>query len=98
VRRVIEWLKSNPLGKSYPKYVVGYEVKLGDDHADYPSIFVRFFVDPDYIYENGRPSEEKVAELNRFLEEVQRELLSLDLGRWTYVRAAEAPRALDVAS
>jgi len=98
VRRVIEWLKSNPEGGVYPDYIVDYEVRTGDDHAGNPSIFVRFFVDPEYIYENGRPSDEKVAALNQFLDKVRQELLGLDLDRWIYVRAGETRRLLDVAS
>lgn len=98
VRRAIEWLKTNPEGGKYPDYVVDYEVTAGDDHAGNPSFFVRFFVDRGYIYENGRPSEEKVAKLNGFLDEVRSTLNLLDLDRWTYVRAAESRRALDVAS
>jgi hypothetical protein len=98
VRRVIEWLKTNPEGRLYPAYVVDYEVRTGEDHDGNPSIFVRFFADPDYLYENGRLSEKKIAELNGFLEDVRRELLGLDLERWIYVRAGEAQRTLDVAS
>ncbi|MGB8259446.1 MAG: hypothetical protein WCE75_03810 [Terracidiphilus sp.] len=98
VRRVIEWLRTNPEGKVFPSYVVDYEVEAGEDHAGNASIFVRFLVDPEYVYENGRPSEKKIADLNRFLEEVRRELLVLDLDRWLYVRAGEVRRELDVAS
>ena len=98
VRRAIEWLKTNPDGKKFPEYVVNYEVKVGDDHAGNPSIFVRFLVDPDYFYENGRPSQENIAALNKFTFEVQQFLLGLDLDRWIFVRSGEARRALDVAS
>jgi hypothetical protein len=98
VRRTIEWLKASPNNRKYPDYIVDYEVKAGEDHAGNPSIFVRFFVDPDYFYENGRASEEKVVALNEFLDGIRDELLSLDLDRWISVRAGEARRALDVAS
>ncbi len=104
VRRTIEWLKTNPeewlktYPEGYPDYVVDYEVTAGNDHAGNPAIFARFFVDPEYIYENGRPSEKKVAELNEFLDSVRAILIGLDPDRWTYVRAAEARRALDAAS
>jgi hypothetical protein len=98
VRRAIEWLKTKPDGRSFPDYVVDYEVTAGDDHAGNPAIFVRFFVDPDYFYRDAWPPNEKAAELNQFLDEVQTELLSLDLNRWIYVRASEAQRDLDVAS
>lgn len=98
VRRVIEWLKTSPEGRPYPGYIVAYEAKAGEDHDGNPSIFVRFFADPDYLYESGRLSEKNITELNRFLDEVRRELVGLDLKRWIYVRAGEAQRALDVAS
>jgi len=98
VRHAIEWLKTNPGGRPYPGYVVDYEVETGNDHAGNPSIFVRFLVDPDYFYENGRPSQERIAALNEFTYQVQQTLLGLGLFRWTYVRAGEARRALDVAS
>jgi hypothetical protein len=98
VRRALEWLKTNRDKKQYPDYIVDYEVETGNDHAGNPSIFVRFLVDPDYFYENGRVSQEKIAALNEFTYEVQQTLLSLGLDRWTYVRAGEARRALDVAS
>ena len=98
VRRTIEWLKTCPDGRKYPGYVVDYEVKEGEDHEGNPSIFVRFFVDPEYFYENGLASKEKVAALNEFLNGVRDELLSLDLDRWISVQAGQARRALDVAS
>jgi hypothetical protein len=98
VRRAIEWLRTNPEGRVYPEYIQDYEVTAGEDHAGNPSIFVRFLVDPNYIYENGRPAEEKVARLNEFLDDVRTTLNWLNLDRWTYVRAGEARRALDVAS
>src|SRR5271167_5017577 len=98
VRRTVEWLKTNPDSRKYPDYIVAYEVKAGDDHAGNPSIFVRFFVDPDYFYENGRASQEKIAALNEFLDDVRKELLCSDPDRWIYVRAGEAQRTLDVAS
>ncbi len=98
VRRTIDWLRTSPDGRKYPDYIVGYEVKEGEDHEGNPSIFVRFFVDPDYFYENGHPSEEKIAALNEFLDGVRDELLSLDLERWISVQAGQARRALDVAS
>lgn len=98
VRHAIEKLKTSPDRRNYPDYIVGYEVETGSDHASNPSIFVRFLVDPDYFYENGRPSEEKIDALNAFIYQVQQVLLGLGLDRWTYVRAAEARRALDVAS
>lgn len=98
VRCAVEWLKTNPDGRKYPDYIVNYEVETGNDHAGNPSIFVRFLVDQDYFYENGRASQEKIAKLNEFTDEVQQTLLSLGLNRWTYVRAGEARRALDVAS
>ena len=98
VRRAIDWLKTSPEGQKFPDYVVGYEVTAGDDHAGESAFFVRFIVDPDYLYRDPWPPNEKIAELNKFMEQVQTELLSLDLGRWIYVRAGEARRALDVAS
>ncbi|MGA2252448.1 hypothetical protein [Terracidiphilus sp.] len=98
VRRVIEWRKKNSKGNSYPCYIVHYDVESGEDHDGNPSIFVRFLADRDYLYENGRLSEKKIAELNEFLDEVRRELIGLDLDRWIYVRAGEAQRELDVAS
>jgi len=98
VRRTIDWLKTSPDGGRYPGYIDGYEVRDGEDHEGNPSIFVHFFVKPDYFYENGHASEEKVAALNEFLDGVRDELLSLDLERWISVRAGEARRALDVAS
>ena len=98
VRRTIEWLKTNPEAWIYPDYIVNYEVESGSDHEGNPSIFVRFLVDPQYIYENGRLSERRAAALNEFLDKVRRELLGLDLDRWVYVRAGEARRELDVAS
>jgi hypothetical protein len=98
VRCAIEWLKTNPEGRKYPDYVVGCEVEPGNDHAGNPSIFVRFLVDPDYFYENGRASQERIAALNEFTYQVQQVLLGLDLDRWTYVQAGQARRALDVAS
>jgi hypothetical protein len=98
VRRTIEWLKTNPQSRNYPDYIVDYEVKAGEDHEGNPSIFVRFFIDPDYFYENGRASEEKVVALNEFLDAVRDELMSLDLDRWISVRVGDARRALDVAS
>jgi hypothetical protein len=98
VRRTIEWLKTSPDGRKYPDYIVDYEVRGGEDHEGNPSIFVRFFVDPDYIYENGHASKEKVAALNKFLDGVRDELLILDLDRWISVGTGEARRALDVAS
>ena len=98
VRRTIDWLKTSPDGRQYPDYIVDYEVKEGEDHEGNPSIFVRFFVDPDYFYENGHASMEKIAELNKFLDGVRDELLSLDLERWISVGSGEARRALDVAS
>jgi hypothetical protein len=98
VRHAIEWLKTNPDGRKYPDYIVDYEVETGNDHAGNPSIFVRFLVDPDYFYENGRASQERIAALNEFTYQVQQVLLGLDLDRWTYVQAGQAGRALDVAS
>ena len=98
VRHAIEWLKTNPDGRKYPDYIVGYEVETGTDHAGNPSIFVHFSIDPDYFYENGQASQEKIAKLNEFTYEFQQMLLSLGLSRWTYVRASEARRTLDVAS
>jgi hypothetical protein len=98
VRHAVEWLKTNPDGRKYPDYIVDYEVETGTDHAGNPSIFVRFSVDPDYFYENGRASQEKIAKLNEFTYGFQQTLLSLGLSRWTYVRANEARRTLDVAS
>lgn len=98
VRHAIEWLKTNPDNRQFPSYIVDYEVEARNDHAGNPSIFVRFLVDPDYFYENGRPSEEKVAALNAFAYEVKQRLLDLGLDRWTYVQTGEARRALDVAS
>jgi hypothetical protein len=98
VRHAIEWLKTNPDGRKYPGYVIDYEVKAGNDHAGNPSIFVRFLVDPDYFYENGRASQEKIAALNEFTFGVQQVLSGLGLDSWTYVQTGEARRALDVAS
>lgn len=98
VRRVIEWLKTSPDGRKYPDYIVDYEVTVEDDHAGNPSIYVRFLVDSDYFFENGKPSEEKVAALNAFLYDVRQTLLGLGLDRWTYVRAGQARKVLDVAS
>ena len=98
VRRTIDWLKTSPDGRKYPDYIVDYEVKEGEDHEGNPSIFVRFFVDPDYFNENGHASQEKVAALNDFLDGVRDELRSLDLERWISVGPGEARRALDVAS
>jgi hypothetical protein len=98
VCRTIDWLKTSPDGRKYPDYIVDYEVKDGQDHEGNPSIFVRFFVDPDYFYENGHVSEEKVAASNEFLDSVRNELLSLELDRWISVRAGDARRVLDVAS
>jgi hypothetical protein len=98
VRHAIEWLRTNPENRQFPNYIVSYELESGSDHAGNPSIFVRFLVDPDYFYENGRASQERIAALNEFVYEVQQVLLGLGLGRWTYVRSAEAQRALDVAS
>jgi hypothetical protein len=98
VRRTIEWLKTSPDGRKYPDYIVDYEVTAEDDHAGNPSIYVRFLVDPDYFFKNGKASEEKVAKLNAFLEDVRKELLYLDLDRWPYVRAGQARKVLDVAS
>jgi hypothetical protein len=98
VRRTIEWLKTSPDNRKYPDYIVDYEVNAGEDHEGNPSIFVRFFIDPDYFYENGRAPEEKVVALNEFLDGVRDELLSLDLEFRISVRVGEARRALDVAS
>jgi hypothetical protein len=98
VRRVIEWLKTSPDGRKYPDYIVDYEVTAEDDHAGNPSIYVRFLVDSDYFFENGKASEEKVATLNAFLYDVRQTLLGLGLDRWTYVRAGQARKVLDVAS
>ena len=98
VCRAIEWLKTNPDNRQYPGYIVDYEVEARNDHAGNPSIFVRFFVDPDYFYENGRASQERIAALNEFTYQVQQVLLGLDLDRWTYVQAGQTRRALDVAS
>ena len=98
VRHAIEWLKTNPDGRVYPDYIVDYEVEARDDHAGNPSIFVRFLVDPDYLHENGRASEERITALNEFTYQVQQVLLGLDLDRWTYVQAGQTRRALDVAS
>jgi hypothetical protein len=98
VRRTIEWLKTSPDGRPYPDYIVDYEVKDGEDHVGNPSICVRFFIDPDYLYENGRASDEKVIALNEFLDSVRDELLNLELNRWISVRVGEARRTLDVAS
>jgi hypothetical protein len=98
VRHAIEWLKTNPENRQFPDYIVDYEIETGSDHAGNPSIFVRFLVDPDYLYENGHASKEKIAALNEFVFEVQQILLGLGLDRWTYVRSAEAQRTLDVAS
>jgi hypothetical protein len=98
VRHAIEWLRTNPESHRFPDYIVNYEVESGNDHAGNPSIFVRFLVDADYFYENGRVSQEKIAALNEFVYKVQQILLGLGLDRWTYVRSAEAQRALDVAS
>jgi len=98
VRRTIDWLKTNPDGRNYPDYIVDYEVKEGEDHGGNPSIFVRFFVDPDYFSENGHASQEKIAALNEFLDGVRDELRSLELERWISVGPGEARRALDVAS
>ena len=98
VRRTIEWLRTNPKGLKYPEYVVDYEVEAGTDHEGNPAIFVRFLVNPGYVYEDGRPSETKISAFNQFLYDVQQELLGLDLDRWIYVRAGEARGALDVAS
>ncbi|MGC9223530.1 MAG: hypothetical protein ACP5E2_06365 [Terracidiphilus sp.] len=98
VRCAIEWLKTNPNDRKYPDFIVDYEISTRDDHAGNPSIFVRFLVDPNYFYENGRASQEKIAQLNEFTYGVQQVLLGLDLNRWTYVETGEARRALDVAS
>jgi hypothetical protein len=98
VRRVIEWLETSPNGRKYPDYIDDYEIETGNDHAGNPSIYVRFLVDPDYIFENGKASEEKVAALNAFLYDVRQTLLGLGLDRWTYVRAGQARKVLDVAS
>jgi hypothetical protein len=98
VRHAIEWLKTNPESHLFPDYIVDYDVSSGDDHAGNPAIFVRFFADQDYFYLNGRPAIERIDALNKFLYEVQQILLGLGLDRWTYVRAAEARGALDVAS
>jgi hypothetical protein len=98
VRRTIEWLKTSPDNRKYPDYIVDYEVQASEDHEGRPSIFVRFFIDSDYFYENGRASKEKVVALNEFLDAVRDELISLDLDRWISVRVGEARRALDVAS
>jgi hypothetical protein len=98
VRRTIEWLAASPDNRKYPDYIVDYEVTAEDDHAGNPSIYVRFLVAPDYFYKNGRASEEKVAELNAFLYDVRQTLLGLGLDRWTYVRAGQARKVLDVAS
>ena len=97
VRCLIEWLKKVPEHRMYPSYIVDYEVEARNDHAGNPSIFVRFLIDPDYFYENGRPSEEKIAALNAFAYEVKQRLLDLGLDRWTYVQTSEAQRVLDVA-
>jgi hypothetical protein len=98
VRRTIEWLKNSPDNRQYPGYIVDYEVKAGEDHVGRPSIFVRFFIDPDYLYVNGQASEEKVIALNEFLDGVRDELLNLELDRWISVRVGEERRTLDVAS
>jgi hypothetical protein len=98
VRCAIEWLKTNPNGRKYPDFIIDYDVEARSDHAGNPSIFVRFLVDPDYFYENGRASQERIAALNEFTYQVQQVLLGLDLDRWIYVRSGEARRALDVAS
>jgi hypothetical protein len=98
VRRAIEWLKTNPDNRPYPAYIVNYELEARNDHAGDPSIFVRFLVDSDYFYENGRASQERIAALNEFTYQVQQVLLGLDLDRSTYVQTGQARRALDVAS
>jgi hypothetical protein len=98
VRRTIEWLKTSPNGRKYPDYIEDYEVISEDDHAGNPSIYVRFLVNPDHFFKNGKASEEKVAELNAFLYDVRQTLLGLGLDRWTYVRAGQARKVLDVAS
>jgi len=98
VRRVIEWLKTNPDDLHYPENIGGYEIEARNDHAGNPSIFVRFLADTDYFYENGRTSQERIATLNKFTFEVEQILLGLGLDRWIYVRFGEVRRALEVAS
>jgi len=102
VRRIIEWLETSPDGRKYPDYIEDYEVRAEDDHAGNPSIYVRFLVDPDYVFKNGKASEENVAALNAFLYEVQQTLLGFNLNHWTYVQAGQgqgqARKVLDAAS
>jgi len=97
VHRAIEWLKTNP-ERPYPGYVDGYEVEAGEDHEGNPAFFIRFFVDPENIYQDGQPSEGRIEELNQFLGVVQTTLRGLSLDPWPYVRVSEKWRLLDVAS
>jgi hypothetical protein len=98
VRRAIEWLSTDPDNLKHPSYIVDYEIEAKNDHAGNPSIFVRFLVDPDFFYENGRPSQENIDALNEFTFEVKQILLGLGLERWIYVQTGVARRTLDVAS
>jgi hypothetical protein len=94
VRRTIEWLMMNP---RHPGYIVDYDVKSGRDLDGDPAIYVRFLVDPDYLYKDGKASEAKVTELNAFLDEARNALRDLDLPQWISVRAGEVRREANVA-
>jgi hypothetical protein len=98
VRHAIKWLETNPDNRRYPDSIVDYEVEAKNDHAGNPSIYVRFLVDQDYFYENGRPAQERIAALSKFTFEVEQVLLGLDLDRWIYVGSGVTRRALDAAS
>jgi hypothetical protein len=92
VWHAIEWLKENPV-VPFPDCVLDYQVEARDDHQGNPSLYVRFFVEPD-----DQPSAEKIKELNRFLDSVSTLLLSLGLDRWPYVQVSEKQSLLNVAS
>ncbi len=99
VRRVIDWLKTNPdPSHPYPDYVVGYEVETGEDHEGDPAYFIRFIVDPDYFEGDGKDSDARIGDLSQFLQRVRTELLEVYPDRRPYVRVLEQRRLLDVAS
>ena len=74
VRRTIDWLKEPvPMEESTPTTSRTMRWREGKTIEGNPSIFVRFFVAPDYFYDDQHASKEKVAALNEFLDSVRDE-------------------------
>ncbi len=65
----------------WPEDVKGYDVEFGSDWEGDPAVYVWLVVDDDL-----RPSEEKLARVGRFTNEVTRALLDAELSHWPFVQ------------